>query len=539
MNITQRAMQNVEEVWLDSLSKINERLYEAKNPEEYLAALHNEISADQSDTMGQLKENMEGAKEFYYDVLRTREDLNSIGYSLRRFIYEQSTGRNRGQKMVDFNVPAMDEKYSIDMINPEEPEQIFEVHIKTNALHFKEITFVIPNKTDDLEYTDFQMEVEKYATLLYKLTLANGACRINKNGRIEGIISKQEYKNYLNNKGISREKLFYMSLALKFTPEIMKDFANAVGISPVYNFRCVDDCIFYYCHSVRPVYPYITFMDMKRKYQKMCGNEEEKETCSMHSSMTQIIQMDIDDILQQTYEDENTAKDAFINYLVRRNADFVGYSKNAWEALREELTNPHLIDYDGFEQIICRPLRETSVHENESGVKYSRMKGNETIGNMILEALICPEADELYIEVENNKAIDDSCKKELEDKDRKEWKSELSKRRKKLPMWLRESMMSGERMEGLMRKEFPVTKRDILQVRFYKLVTGISFVDMSNDQHFEILKKFKRTTDLLLASIGLPYIYAADPFDNLLLAALCTPDPLDFFSSVVKRFIEQ
>ena len=69
----------------------------------------------------------------------------------------------------------------------------------------------------------------------------------------------------------------------------------------------------------------------------------------------------------------------------------------------------------------------------------------------------------------------------------------------------------------------------------------VDFSSLSEREHLDLLNEFHTSTDRTLLSVGLTQIYAANPFDNLILTALSSRDPQSFFPMIFQtaRVLEE
>ena len=94
---------------------------------------------------------------------------------------------------------------------------------------------------------------------------------------------------------------------------------------------------------------------------------------------------------------------------------------------------------------------------------------------------------------------------------------------------------NDRREQGRKTEHEHVTKQDFLLQRLYKLGRLIEYGDYTEEERLELVRRFHRSTDRILAKAGLPPIYIANLLDHLVLSALCTEAPLAFMRQIFCR----
>lgn len=80
-----------------------------------------------------------------------------------------------------------------------------------------------------------------------------------------------------------------------------------------------------------------------------------------------------------------------------------------------------------------------------------------------------------------------------------------------------------------------MTKKDIILLRFYKLVSNVDFTDLNDRERYALLMEFRVSTDNVLAAAGLPPIYMGNPFEYAVVTALCADDPSVFLPETLRQ----
>jgi len=472
--ITLMTQAELEDRWFAQLKRVKQMLPQLKkglkNPTAYRDALY-KIAEMQS--------------EEYMGVLQNKDAWNGLSFCLRRYLYERFTGRNRNDPPTSWSVEMGDKVYDFSPVRPGEP---------------------IPED-----------EAEDYADLLYRITLENRCFRIEKTGmvdRSEGAITKQEYRNYLAHKGISRGGLFVLSMALKFDVDTMSEFMNALGESPVYNFRDAEECIYYFCHRSTAFHSMEAKNSLLQDYVRL----EKKENTEFEiPDLTSGIPQGIDGILEKDYPDEQALRKAFLQYMVALRPQFTGFSRTARELFRRELTEPAVADFS-YDDILEPDHwdEENDLLDRKKENKNKTIKlGRDNLGNQLFSMAV------------------HGTKEEQDQPLQLRWRD--------LDPRISQDLLDGNRLRALLptleanaekgsRKT--VTKKDLLLLRFLKLVATVQFDQLKEKEHRDLIEEFHASTDRVLAQAGLPLIYLGNPFENMLFVALCSHTPQAFIPRI-------
>lgn len=467
--------------WLKDLSKMNEKLDSAESVQDYRNILNDMAS-------------------MHVEELQTKAAWNNLSYSLRRYIYESFMEKGR-----------------------DELPEAYVVVLKNDGSGKKEERKYCFSPVDFRVEPD-EKEMREYADLLYNITLQNKCYAIDKSGAVnffKGAITKQDYIDYLlQKKAISRKRLFAMSLALKFNVSTMINFSNVLGESPAYNFRNVEEIIYYYCHLHSDKSNMETFRYIKFEYESRCRKEDQNRN-TVSALNTKQIEKDINDIVRKDFGSLEAQLDYFIQYLVSNKGEFIGYSKTALQYIMQELSHDMVLNFDykliSPDVVVGMQLKRWIENEDKNGKKTAKEMGLSKLGDEIYNELFMGEdlQDDSELDEENGGL---ASIKEVN----------LDKR-------ITENLLQGKRLNELIEGKTAVTKKDVLILRLYKMEYTIDFSALSEFEHREVLREFQSSTDRILQSIGLPPIYAANPFDNLVMVSLCARSPVEYMASVFKQ----
>lgn len=455
--ITKMIGSELETRWLKELTEVNGRLNRAKTLQEYM------------------------------DILADSRKWNSLAFNLRRFVYRR------------FSDVAV------------ETASGWQVTFEGKTYRFSPVTAF-----DDIP----EVEKRRYAELLYRLTLKNRAFDRLKDGTHNekaGVITKQQYLNYLNGKRPYRRQVFILALALGLDGDDMETFMNTLGESPVFNFRDARECIYYFCIALPQFRNQETAERLEAWYAGL-GAPDGEVSVSVEEGVytTEALNGQLDDIILGEYSDDAAREADFREFLQVNRPHFTLYSKRARALLREELYTPCLLDTSGAMRGNKRLNLE--VFANCGMQDIPREKDNlDALGREIFSGLIGE--------------TDDSGRIRLGDLD-------LDRR-------MTANFLDGAHLRSALFDENAdpgtghatpreqVSKKDFLLLRLYKLTHILSRSDrFSEAAQLELLHQFQTSTDRILNWAGLPPIYVANPLDHTVMCAVASPQPLEFFRSV-------
>lgn len=426
--------------------------------------------------------------EEIFKFLEKQADMayfNSCSFALRRYIFEAFGHGTREEPKAYCVTLLVHGKYG---------------QIQERTFHFEPVL---------AEQAPSEEDVQEYAEFLYRRTLEAHCWHVNKKGQVEkgkSAIPKADYAAYLRgDKRPTREKLFVISIVLDFKVEQMVEFMSAAGESPVYNLKDLDETICYYLHSRQDIMATMDrFWAIKEAWEQRGPAPERRQIAP---GVTEAVRLGVDGLISRakvipSSEEERDRK--FVDILWEQSA-FNGYSLTARELFRREVEERDLLEFD--EDLI---EGDAAVY----GYRYREDADMDVLEDVKPESLHALGTEVLTKTVGGEDVL---------------------RRRLRLDPRLREGLLDSARLRKLLssgQKNVPVTKKDFLHLRFYKLCMNVDYKALSDAERRELFSEFCYTTDLVLKEAGLDPIYVAAPFDNLVLTALTQPDPLAYFSGV-------
>lgn len=508
--------------------------------------------------------------------IQNKDSWNNLSLFLRRYIHEKFKPSN---KKGVYEIPYKDEKQrdkiyklsgcNYDIVISEEEQK-----------EYAELLFVIERENECFKH---------YADMLFR----------KKNEIKEGIpsrsygpcITKDSFRKWMNpnrQNNLQRDTALKLSLALKFSVNDMYKLSNALGYSPIYNFRDVRESIIYYCHRIESANSIKIANEIYKEYLKNV-NDKGAEYIDYELD-TKTLRNELDQIIESIYSSEEEQRKVFIDYLISKCDFFTGFSKSARDLLILELFYPEEYQYEkkqlsqdlGFQLLATKIEKYKDIELSElSQSAYQQEQADiaKTVFQWIFEATDqyllyideqnkltrvnlayiigrSEEAQKNMVSVhddlqffENNNEIELNTRGKLIYQDFTGFEEGNEKIGDvKFDEKIRENIMSGARLRAFFYEENNeekkhITKKDILTIRFYKLCKMIEYFSyddiLTEDEQIKIFKFFKKSTNRILEEAGLPAIYPANPFENLILIALCTNRPSEFIQKIFESAYEE
>ena len=418
----------------------------------------------------------------YLKLLQDHRNWNTLSFSLRRYLYLRFTERSPEDEPVPYTVNFHGHLYEFSTVSP------------------------------DAEISD--REKNAYAELMYQISMHN-RCFKYVNGTVdprESAISKPQFLNYLKGQRIFREQLFVLSTALGFDMDTMKNFMSMIGESPAYNFRCAEDCIYYFSQCLPCEERRGAVLELSDYYAKLRRSAPMGPPTG--AGMTVQLGYALDDII---YDEELSQPErwvAFTDFLQENVSQFVRYCKTARQLLAKELNSEELLDTERPRRAAAKndPVQASFIHPDHVEALLPDKPG--ALGDGVYDEVI----ERAYRKQHGEKLMIRS----LDLEHRMTLNLTNSAHFRKIFAGLR----PGEPLND--EQEQPVRKQDFLLVRLQKFASLLYANRYSPEERLALIKKFRSSTDRILTEAGLPMIYVANPFDHMILTALCHDDPMKF-----------
>lgn len=318
-------------------------------------------------------------------------------------------------------------------------------------------------------------EAEDYIALMLMLAKDRG---------MEGQFQGKHLRKYLlgRQENVSRETLMKMAFAFDMDTSTVCELLESMDEIP-YNFRDARECICFFCQYTQESNYWSVYEQMRSEWEKICAGSGEyapaRSKDPWNSSMME------DAVIDLSYEEEDLDQRMakMLEYL-REHRDYLyGYRQAAYRVL-EELVEK-LYDLTGAGDDTDLTIRLWSPIWVQFYTKKSERGG-------------------------------------MNRSDFVPWKDLLD-----LPKTVYAKPLWRARLTKLRKKSVPVEKRDILFLNC--MVWALSG---DNEGGPDAMNEFLMETNDLLDRCGLSVIYPPNPYDRLILLAICSGSPVDVLSDL-------
>lgn len=314
-------------------------------------------------------------------------------------------------------------------------------------------------------------DIESYIQLMLKLAGERGMA-----GQFEG----KHLRKYLLGKqeNVSRQTLMKMALAFDMDCSVVCELLEAMNEVP-YNFRDPYECISYFCQSTEESNYWTVYQQMKEEWEAL-----DDDPGDVPDDENWISSWMEETILDLSYEEDLTVRRRkMMDYLKEHRSELHGYRRSAYEELGELLDE--LTELTGAEDDTALTIRLW----DPIWVQYYTKKADRTGVNR---------------------------------SDFVPWKDLLD-----LPRTIYEKPLWRARLVKLRRKAVPVEKRDILFLNCMRWA-----LSSENEGGIDAMNEFIYETNGLLDQCGLSVIYPPNPYDRMILLAICSGSPIDVLSDL-------
>ena len=314
-------------------------------------------------------------------------------------------------------------------------------------------------------------EVEDYISLMLTLARDRG---------MEGMLLGKHLRKYLlgRQEHVSRETLWKMAFAFDMDTSAVCELLEAMDEVP-YNFRDPLECICYFCQFTQESNYWQVYERMAEQWENICAEENGAPDSHWSSGMME------EAIIDLSFEEENleAREKRMLQYLKEHKSSLYGYRRSAYEVLEELL-----------EQLYA-------------------LTGAKDDTDLSI-AMWDPIWVQFYTKKSERSGVNRS--------DFVPWKDLLD-----LPKTVYAKPLWRARLAKLRERKVPVEKRDILFLNCM-----IWAMDRENEGGPDAMNEFLMETNDLLDRCGLSVVYPPNPYDRMILLAVCSGSPFDILSDL-------
>lgn len=332
--------------------------------------------------------------------------------------------------------------------------------------------------------TPFAWEVEDYLVIMKKLIEDRG---------MTGEIQVKLLRRYLLGKqeNVSRDTLFKMAFAFDMDCEYVCELLEVIGEIP-YNFRRPEECIYYFCQYSEEHNHWQTarsLIDWYYSEESFSAGMEADQRMKIQAGQSRMMEEHISVILDRI-EDHEEQKKALMDHLDIHRPEMQGYSLSAYQIFEELLEELK-------EFLNAKDDTELSIRLWEPiWIQYYTKKADKTGVNR---------------------------------SDFVPWKNLLE-----LPKTVYEKPLWRARIQKLRKRQVPVEKRDILFLSCMRWT-----LEQETEGGIDAVQEFLMETNELLLESGLSVIYPPNPYDRMILLAICSDSPYEILSDIFYAATDQ
>lgn len=299
-----------------------------------------------------------------------------------------------------------------------------------------------------------------------------------------------------------RSKMFLLSFALHMKADEMKKFLTDVLAEQTYNYRDPQEIIALFCQSNDEWNSYEIFLRIKDSFQKAI----ELSAPSLERPMDNYTSF-ATACFESTIKTEND----LIEFLVSNIPNFAGYSQTAYNEFmilyekainKSKFTNVNGGSYD-LVQVTNSEQLAKAINEFFPRATFSRIKDDKMIYSND------------FISISNGEAGQKSKKVQTTS----------------LPKEITMNMLVSDRLEDLRREKKPVTRKDLVFMKFY-----VFSKDLENKEGYTEVDHmdFIDECNAMLIRCGMSRLYPANRFENLILLSLLSSIPYEMFENILE-----
>lgn len=352
----------------------------------------------------------------------------------------------------------------------------------------------------DANYDLQNDDINEYVEILQSI---NEQYNTSADGELLLTLKKPEIRRLLRSTTYCvRSKMFLLSFALHMNADEMKKFLTDVLAEQTYNYRDPQEIIALFCQSNDEWNSYETFLRIKDSFQKAVDLSApclERPMDNYTSFATACF--------ENTIKTEND----LIEFLVSNIPNFAGYSQTAYNEFmilyekaikKSKFTNVNGGSYD-LVQVTNSEQLAKAINEFFPRATFSRIKDDKMIYSND------------FISISNGEAGQKSKKVQTTS----------------LPKEITMNMLVSDRLEDLRREKKPVTRKDLVFMKFY-----VFSKDLENKEGYTEVDHmdFIDECNAMLIRCGMSRLYPANRFENLILLSLLSSIPYEMFENILE-----
>lgn len=323
-----------------------------------------------------------------------------------------------------------------------------------------------------------------------------------------------------------RSKMFLLSFALHMNNKEMEKFLTDVLAEQTYNYRDPEEIIAMFCQSDERINTYPDYLRIKAKFSEAV-KKNPIENNSQIENYTAFARV--------SFENEIKNEEELIAFLISNIPNFAGYSQTAYNEFvilyNKALEKSKLQSLSNDEYLVSDDAttydkRSEQKERIDRAIRLQKVKNTEQLAKAMLQFL--PRASSKRIK--NDKVIVSNDFISISN-------GEAGQKSKKiqtttLPKEITMNMLVSDRLDDLIRQIKPVTRKDLVFMRFY--VFSLDLIDKGSYLQSDY-RDFIDECNSMLVRCGMSRLYPANRFENLVLLSLLSSNPFEMFENIIEH----
>lgn len=378
----------------------------------------------------------------------------------------------------------------------------------------------------DFQSDDYDLQNDDIKEYIEIFQFINEKYNTDESGNLSLEVPKPEIRRLLRSTTYClRSKMFLLSFALHMNNKEMEKFLTDVLAEQTYNYRDPEEIIAMFCQSDERINTYPDYLRIKAKF-----SEEVKKNSIDDNSQKE----DYTAFARVSFENEIKNEEELIAFLISNIPNFAGYSQTAYNEFmilydkaleKSKLQSLSNDEYLVSDDATTDDKRLEQKERINRAIGLQKVKNTEQLAKAMLQFI--PRANSKRIK--NDKVIVSNDFISISN-------GEAGQKSKKiqtttLPKEITMNMLVSDRLDDLIRQIKPVTRKDLVFMRFY--VFSLDLIDKGSYLQSDY-RDFIDECNSMLVRCGMSRLYPANRFENLILLSLLSSNPFEMFENIIE-----
>lgn len=378
----------------------------------------------------------------------------------------------------------------------------------------------------DFQSDDYDLQNDNIKEYIEIFQFINEKFNTDENGNLSLVIPKPEIRRLLRSTTYClRSKMFLLSFALHMNNKEMEKFLTDVLAEQTYNYRDPEEIVAMFCQSDERINTYPDYLRIKAKFSEAVKknpieNNSQKENYTAFA--------------RTSFENEIKTEEELIAFFISNIPNFARYSQTAYnefmilyhKALKK--TKFQLLSNDEYlsgEDASTPEKLEQQKERIDRAIGLQDTKNSEQLAKAMM--YFYPRANSKRNKDGKNIISNDFISISNGEAGQKSKKIQTTTLPKEITM----NMLVSDRLDDLIRQIKPVTRKDLVFMRFY--VFSLDLIDKGSYLQSDYMD-FIDECNSMLVRCGMSRLYPANRFENLILLSLLSSNPFEMFENIIE-----